>query len=220
MRATNRKRALMVSGSVILLCLSLIVGTTYALFTDTNVMKQHLKAGNLEMKLERTALTKTYLDTTGRMVTVAYTPTEAEADFTAATTENVFDIRGDEVIVPTSEYTAKLRVTNDEQTSDVMIGYWVEVTNGQLSAELSEQIKVSVNGSTPKSIKEGTSVGTEAAPIAKLGFGESDEFTVTILFDDMSDEAVDKNYEAMGDSIDFDVIVHAFQWVEEAPALQ
>ena len=47
MESTNRKRALLVSGSVILLCMTIIVGMTWALFTDTRTLTNHLKAGDL-----------------------------------------------------------------------------------------------------------------------------------------------------------------------------
>ena len=45
----RRKRALLISCSVILLCVSIIVGMTYALFTDSVSVNTHLQAGNLDI---------------------------------------------------------------------------------------------------------------------------------------------------------------------------
>ena len=42
MRSTNRKRSLLVSGAVILLAMTIIVGMTWALFTDTQLVSNHL----------------------------------------------------------------------------------------------------------------------------------------------------------------------------------
>ena len=52
MKSTNRKRALLVSASVILLCMTIIVGMTWALFTDTATVENHLQAGDLNITLE------------------------------------------------------------------------------------------------------------------------------------------------------------------------
>ena len=53
MKSTNRKRALLVSASVILLCMTIIVGMTWALFTDTQKVTNHLQAGDLSITLKR-----------------------------------------------------------------------------------------------------------------------------------------------------------------------
>ncbi len=219
MRATNRKRALMVSGSVILLCLSIIMGTTYALFTDTDTMKQHLKAGNLDMKLERTAITKKVLNADGYFETVEVDPETAVKDFTNATKENVFELEEDEKIVPQSEYSATMRITNDENNSDVAVGYWIEIKySGNSAAELAEKILVSVKNVdpaldknlSPVTVSSGDSLGSEQAPLGVLKVGDNQLFTVTILFDATGD-----NNELMGDEIEIDIVVHAFQYVVE-----
>ena len=53
MKGTSRKRTLLVSCAVILLCMTVIIGMTWALFTDTHTVKNHLKAGDLDITLER-----------------------------------------------------------------------------------------------------------------------------------------------------------------------
>ena len=65
MRSTNRKRTLMISASVILLCMAVIMGMTWALFTDTQKIDNHLQAGDLDVTLKRIGLKKTTLTSTG-----------------------------------------------------------------------------------------------------------------------------------------------------------
>ena len=91
MRSMRRKRALVVSTATILLCLSIVAGATWALFTDTQVVKNHLVAGDLTISLTRTELTKTYLNDDGFLVTKqVQKPTDSEVGFTNPTGENVF----------------------------------------------------------------------------------------------------------------------------------
>ena len=52
----NKIKILFISYAVILLCTCFIVTGTYALFTDSAKVTNHLKAGNLDIKLERVNL--------------------------------------------------------------------------------------------------------------------------------------------------------------------
>jgi predicted ribosomally synthesized peptide with SipW-like signal peptide len=54
---------LLVSAAVILLCMTIVVGMTWALFTDTKGVANHLRAGDLSITLKRTELTKKMLRT-------------------------------------------------------------------------------------------------------------------------------------------------------------
>ena len=56
MKSTHRKRTLLVSSAVIMLCMTIIVGMTWALFTDTQTVHNHLQAGDLKITLKRTEL--------------------------------------------------------------------------------------------------------------------------------------------------------------------
>ena len=67
MRSTNRKRVLVVSGAIILLCMMIIAGMTFALFTDSKRMSNHLRAGDLEVTLTRTYLEYSVLDANGKL---------------------------------------------------------------------------------------------------------------------------------------------------------
>ena len=208
MRSTNRKRTLLVSGSVVLLCLTVITGMTFALFSDDEVVNNHLKAGDLDITLTRTKLTSTYLTERGFLDTVT---DETDKDFTNGTDENVFALDG-AVIVPQSKYIAEMQVSNN---SDVAFGYWVEIVyTGKANIELSEQIDITVNTEQSKRLNQGLMVGSASEPIAVLGVGDASTFTVTVEFLDLAN---DINNQAQGDDVTFDLVVHAVQYTGADP---
>jgi hypothetical protein len=208
MRSRNRKRALLISGSVILLCLTVIVGMTAALFTDDEVVNNHLRAGDLNITLVRTKLISTYLTDRGFLDTV----TDGQLkDFTNETSENVFDLNG-AVIVPKSKYIAEMQISNE---SDVAFEYWIEIVyTGSANVELAEQISVTVNTEESKRLNQGLMVGSESEPIDVLAVGEAGKFTVTVEFLDLDNSV---NNMAQGDSVTFDLIVHAVQYTGADP---
>lgn len=219
MKSINRKRALLISGAVILLCFTIIVGMTWALFTDMERVTNHLQAGELDITLERVALTKTTPDYRGYMFTQVYTAEEAYANFTNATNENVFDISGDEKIVPLTEFIAGMRITNnsDLATSDVAFCYWVEIVyTGDADAILADQITIKIDNGEARTLKEGYTFGSEEEPIGILGLNESKTFTVSIKFLDLKNEVNDL---AQNGEVSFDMIVHAVQYTGNPPVI-
>ena len=210
MGSTNRKRALLVSGSVILLCLTVITGMTLALFTDDEVVTNHLKAGDLDVTLVRTKLTSTYLTERGFLDTVT---DDRDKDFTNGTDENVFALDG-AVIVPQSKYIAEMQVSNQ---SDVAFGYWVEIVyTGSADVELADQIEITVNTAQSKRLSQGLVVGSEKEPIGVIAVGEAGEFTVTVEVLDLANSI---NNQAQGDEVTFDLVVHAVQYTGADPDL-
>ena len=212
MKSTNRKRALLVSASVILLCMTIIVGMTWALFTDTQKVNNHLQAGDLSITLKRTELTKTTLNAQGKLVTSA--PDTTTKNFSNPTDENVFGIVEGEKIVPGTKYVAKMQVENH---SDVAFGYWIEIvctdkTNG---ADLAKQLKVTVNtgSDASASVNDGLTVGSSSNYVGELIIGATAEFTVTVEFLDsfVAENNIDHNDLAQGESLSFDLVVHAVQ---------
>ena len=109
----KKKRVLLVSCSVILLCMSIIVGMTYALFTDSVSVKNHLKAGNLDITLTRTNLEYSVLNEDGEL---AVTEVTDDYNFTDSTNENVFGIDAKDIrIVPGSYFDADMEIANNEE---------------------------------------------------------------------------------------------------------
>ena len=212
MKSANRKRALLVSASVILLCMTIIVGMTWALFTDTQKVSNHLQAGDLSITLKRTELTKTTLNAQGKLVTSD--PDTTTKNFSNPTDENVFGIVEGEKIVPGTKYVAKMQVENH---SDVAFGYWIEIvctdkTNG---ADLAKQLKVTVNTGTDASasVNDGLNVGSSSNYVGELIIGATAEFTVTVEFLDsfVAANNIDHNDLAQGENLSFDLVVHAVQ---------
>ena len=212
-RSTNRKRALIVSGAIIILCLTLFLGTTYALFTDTQTVRNHLSAGDLDITLLRTELVKTTLDDTGYLV--EQDPNKTVVDFTGPNKLNVFDIQEDEKIVPGSCFKATMRVENH---SDVAFGYWIEVVcvDKQYGENLAKQLKVTVDIGTESSalVADGLVVkGPNGTWIDELAIGEAGSFIVTVEFLDsfIEENGIEANDLAQGESLTFDLVVHAVQ---------
>ena len=212
MKGTNRKRALLISSSVILLCMTIIVGMTWALFTDTQKVSNHLQAGDLSITLKRTELTKTTLNAQGKLVTSA--PDTTTKNFSNPTDENVFGIVEGEKVVPGTKYVAKLQIENH---SDVAFGYWIEIvctdkTNG---ADLAKQLKVTVNtgADASASVNDGLTVGSSSNYVGELIIGATAEFTVTVEFLDsfVAENNIDHNDLAQGENLSFDLVVHAVQ---------
>ena len=208
----NRIRALVTSSAIILLCITIVFGMSYALFTDTQKVTNHLKAGDLRITLTRTELTKTTLNAEGKLVTSG--PDTNPKNFSNPTDENVFDIVKDEKIVPGTKYVAKMLIENN---SDVAFGYWIEIvctdkTNG---ADLAKQLKVTVNtgSDASASVNDGLTVGSSSNYVGELIIGATAEFTVTVEFLDsfVAENNIDHNDLAQGESLSFDLVVHAVQ---------
>lgn len=213
MKSTNRKRALLVSASVILLCMTIIVGMTWALFTDMQKVSNHLQAGDLSITLKRTELTKTTLNAQGKLVTSAADTTVV--NFSNPTDENVFGTVTGEKIVPGTKYKAKMQIENH---SDVAFGYWIEIvcTDKTKGANLAKQLKVTVNTGSDASafVNDGLTVkGADGGYVGELIIGASAEFTVTVEFLDsfVAANNIDHNDLAQGKNLSFDLVVHAVQ---------
>lgn len=215
MKGTNIKRALLISTSVILVCMSVVVGVTWALFTDTKKVTHHLQAGDLSITLKRTELVKTTLDDSGYLVTLE--PNKTVENFTGSKDENVFGIESDEKLVPGSKFVAKMQIENH---SDVAFGYWLEIvcTDKASGENLAKQLKVSVNTGSEKSGFVGNGLVVRGANddcIDELEIGEVKTFTVTVEFVDsfISSNGLDyyDNDLAQNENLDFDLIVHAVQ---------
>lgn len=196
-------RTLLVACVMIMLCSAMIVGGTYALWTDTVTVSNHLVAGSLDVKLARTSLSKTYLDAeTGYLTTDQDT---TELDLSEATTANVFGIADDELIVPCSSYEATLKLSN---VGSVAFNYDVVIQCTSFSNALAEQLAVYVDGVQVGYLSDFYAEGEEAI-ISQQTMSKTDAdklFTVKIVFEDL-----DTNNNAKGQSANFDLVVKATQ---------
>ena len=220
---TKSKRSVLLAVLTLMLCLALVAGGTYALFTDQVTLKNHLQAGTMDITLIRTNLkTKSLNDATGFLVE---TENPEDVDFSKpydpndpnSKNENVFDITDETLIVPGCVYSAEMQIANN---TDVAFGYWLEIVfDDKVDLTLAEQLKITVktaddNKSISKLVKDSAGlIGAEGDPIGILAKTGSALFTVTVEFCDL-DHSVNNN--AKSTSFDFDLIVHAVQ-VTTAP---
>jgi hypothetical protein len=183
-----------------------------------------LKAGDLNITLERTKLETYSIDaTTGYLVS---TTNDDVVNFSNPTGKNVFDLTTSSKIVPCSSYTATMRISNNtatvtenKQNSDVAYDYWIEIklkvdglTAEQIKAlKLDEQLNITVSSeelTEPMSalLSEGLTIGSSIDPLGTLTLGDSDNFTVKMEFVDGAN-----NNDAKTQMLTLDLIVHAVQ---------
>ena len=212
---SRRKRSILMSVMTMMLCLTLVAGGTYALFTDEASLSTHLEAGKLDITLKRTYLESMVLnDSTGFLDEVT---DNRIIDFSNTSPENVFGITDETLIVPCTSFTATMQIENH---SDVAFGYWVEVKLDTKASDLTSDIlarqliiRIDLGGGVyyEQKLSDGLTVG-EGTYIDVLAIGETDEFKVTMTFID--DSSV--NNSAMNKNVDFDIVVHAVQVVSES----
>lgn len=214
---TTKKRSVLLSVMTLVLCLALVAGGTYALFSDQVTLTNHLEAGTLDITLTRTNLVTTSLNAeTGFLVE---TENPDDVDFSNPTNKNVFDITDETLIVPGCMYSAEMQIANN---SDVAFGYWLEIVfDDTVDLTLAEQLKITVttvdeNKSISKMLNTSAGlIGTEADPVGVLAKTGAALFTITVEFCDL-DHSVNNN--AKRKTFDFDVVVHAVQ-ITTAPSL-
>lgn len=213
----KKKRVLLISCSVIMLCICIIAGMSYALFTDSVSVGNHLQAGNLNVTLTRTNLEYSVLDDGGEL---DVTKVEEDLDLTTSTANNVFGIDSTDIrIVPGSYFDADLEIKNAGNTA---FTYSISIKLLGDSTNLAEQLKVIVTRpdgtTTEKMLSElasGLSIDT-----GKMKVGEdAQSFSVRVEFIDDVDYNKDltdddekmNNNAAQNDSAVFDLIVTAVQ---------
>lgn len=205
MNRINRKRTLLVSGAIILLCMTIIVGVTVALFTDSKTIRNHLQAGDLKATLTRTYLEYNTLDAVGRL---EVQKVEGEFDFSNASTNNVFGVDSSNLLlIPGSYFKADMKIAN---TGNVAFTYNIGIQLIGKSNALAEQLQVTVthpDGTTTTKMLSELTQGITIDSGELLKGGAAQNFTVEIRFVDKSTE----NNAAQDQQAEFDLVVTAVQ---------
>ena len=210
----NKVVTIVLAVVIIALSVGLIIGGTYSLYTDQVTVTNHLNAGELEVTLARTALTTKTIDrSTGLLKETVYPP--EEVDFTEGTKRNVFEIDEETKIIPGSKFDASMKIRND---GSIAFTYWIEIKfDSDVTSALADQLKVTVTTEdgteTTAFLSSGMVIGSAGAPLGTLLTKESTSFSVSVEFLELGAEINDA---AQGESIDFDLVVHAVQVVENA----
>lgn len=213
----KKKRVLLISCSVIMLCICIIAGMSYALFTDSVSVGNHLQAGNLNVTLTRTNLKYSVLNDDGEL---AVTTVEDDLDLTTSNATNVFGIDSTDIrIVPGSYFDADLEIKNAGNTA---FNYSISIKLLGDSTDLAEQLKVIVthpNGTTTEKMLSELAGGL-SIDTGKMKVGDTAQsFSVRVEFVDDVDYNEDltdddermNNNAAQNDSAVFDLVVTAVQ---------
>ncbi len=216
------KRVLLVSCSIILLCMSIIIAMTYALYTDKLSVKNHFEAGQLNLTLQRTYLEYKAIDNSGKSNVVI---DDSVYDFTGKTDKNMFGMdAGDIRIAPGSYFEAKLRIINDDNPestnySNVAFTYSVEIVLLTEYNALADQLQVVVTNHKGESTTMRLSDLTDGYQFevgTLLAGEESEEFSVKVTFLDGASSVGINNNAAMGKRAVFDLVVNAVQTTKAA----
>ncbi|MBQ8322832.1 MAG: hypothetical protein IJX91_02580 [Clostridia bacterium] len=217
----KKMRTMMMAYMTLTLSALMLVGGSYALFTDEVNEGVHLQAGTLDAGLKRTSLTTYTLDpTTGKTLKTEKTN---EVDFTNST-ENVFGLTADTKIVPGNTFEATMKLENVDA---VAFDYWISIELAEKDANgtaidygtlhLDDQLAVTVYVSDEYKI-EGRRLGNGSFTLGSaedtIGTIEKDgsqTFTVKVEFLSLGDG---ENNSSMGETIDFDLVVYAVQNTE------
>ena len=230
---TKSKRSVLLAVMVIVLCLSLIAGGTYALFSDSVKFSNHLEAGKMDLTLTRTTLTRTELGANGMLVVnEVQKNTDDPVDFSDTNTNsaNIFGIADGVIVVPCSKYEATMKITNDSAKSSTAFGYYLEIvfdkaTNDAFASQL--RVTVTPDGMAPivryvnatDNIINGNTTTDTDGYIKVLELGQKNSHTFNVAVEFVDDETVKDangnktfiNNDVKGETVKFDIVVHAVQ---------
>ena len=217
---SKMKRTLLISCAVILLCMTIVVGMTYALFTDRATVKNHLKAGDLNIELWRTNLDYSILNTTtGYMDSITV---DKDVNFTSSLNENVFGLQADKdvYIVPGSYFDADMEIRNN---GNVAFTYTFSLVLNGAANDLADQLTVIICDANGNEVSNMSLSGYKDQ--AKIFEGKMDgterlkQFSIKVVFED--DVVVNKGLEegetpmnnnlTMNQTVEFDLILEAVQ---------
>lgn len=218
-------KALLLATMTVMLCVLIISGATFALFTDNVIFTNHLEAGKLDMVLNRKNLEWVSVDSNGYLHKHTLSDT-LDLTTVASNTSNVFGLTGDSLIAPLSYYQATLEIENK---GNVAFTYGVSFKLNGTSNKLAEQLQVTVKDSNnnvllTKKMSEMSSSQSVAIKTVTEGTTQnldntvktSEVFTVRVEFlDDGRPYAATYesfvNNEAMEKTVNFDLVVNAVQ---------
>ena len=222
----------------LVVALAIMVGGTYAQFTDRAKITNHLQSGDMQLTLKRIDYTHMMLDDDGFVADVTPDGHDVVKDFSKEeTNDNLFDLDNADRFVPGASVSAKLVLSNEKANSVAAFNYWftvkLAVAEGETLAALAEyllldvkfenhsewnvsNIKLSGDDKAHFDAETGEiTIGTSQKPIGVLGVGASQTFTVTISMDK---NAPNGEGGVSNQAISFDLVVHADQQITKPNA--
>lgn len=204
----SKIKVLIASAFAIVGAAALVVAGTYALFSDSISIDNHLQAGTLKAKLERTSLNMVTLDPeTGYLV--EHSDDEIK-DFTESSmlSENIFGLEEDSLIFPAAFYEVTMKLSND---GSVAFDYTVNIVLTSESNALAEQLKVTVDddAENAKYLSDGETI-LASGTLDKTEGRSFITFTIRIEFMNQNN-----NNDAQDLKVDFDLMVKVIQRTTE-----
>lgn len=210
MERRRRSRTIMLALAAIVLCVSVIVGGTFALFTDSVTVTNHLQAGTLKITLVRTAHSFDALDEDGYLSTTAV---EDEA-VDAADIDNAFGLSAGALIAPQSVLSATFEIQNNDTVAFdysvkiiVTDGIGGEELDSSAMTALHEQLQVELTDLSGTHYLNESSESLTVNGGAPVTVNQKATFTVTVTFID--DTTI--NNLAQNENVYFDLVVSATQ---------
>lgn len=222
----SKLRTLLVTCMTMMLCAAMIVGGTYALWTDAVTVKNHLKAGTLKVELYRTSLTKTMLNADGYLepYVVQRETDDKVALFGSDGVTNVFGIQDGETIVPGASYEATMQIENNGAIAfsyEIVIELQqpTESEDSALASQMRVYVKFGNADYEDKGLLSqyvvGSGNGNAVITEQTMTTRGSQSFGVKIVFEDVGNDA-DNNNAAQNAEVSFDLSVNAAQ-LTQAP---
>jgi len=232
----NMKRAkLLTAIGALVVSLALLVGGTYALFTDSATITNHLRSGDMQLTLIRTDYQHMMLDEEGYVADVTPADHATVKNFSNPTNENLFNLSSAQYFVPGSSVSANLQLANSKTAlyttaSYTAFDYWITIKvtgiDGANLPLLAEYLLLDVtfdgaaasNNITGRKLGDDTylniaeneiTIGTAVAPIGTLPLGGVQDFTVKITMDPNAGN------DTGNQELQFDLIVNAVQRVNK-----
>ena len=198
----KRVRTMLLSMIVVCLSMTLVIGGTYALFSDQVTVNNHLAAGSLDVGLQRISYQACEIGSNGMLSTGTANTTTVDL---TADNSSLFSV---DKAVPGSWYQADIRVSNN---GDVAFDYGVRIlwdtsTATPAQTTLAGQIRITVSvGSTQ--MAQFVLTDLEDVDLGSImADGAAQVFTVKAEFVNS-----EENNAAQQSSLDFDLQVYAVQ---------
>lgn len=151
-------KALLLATMTVMLCVLIITGATFALFTDSVNLTNHLVAGKLDVQLVRTKLDWMSINSNGYLEKHSNT---TETDLSNITTTNVFGLTNETYIAPTAYYEATLKLKNNGNVAfNYSVTFKLNATATEKAANeaLLKQLVVTIKDSTDTTVVNGVSL--------------------------------------------------------------
>ena len=211
----------MVACSLALVCMTMVMGVTYALLSEKITVKNHLQSGNLNVTLKRTKLEYQVLDaTTGELkhniINDVTTDSPKGKNFTEPTDEGIFGISDYQnyIVAPGSFFAATMALYNEGQTAfdyEVTLELLGDAEPNALAKQLKVTITYADNTTKTAMLSELKGESNRLAIDKGHMTAGQDQAAFTVRVEFITDGDSNATQEEGQGSVEFDLVVSAVQ---------